>query len=201
MTPNATTDSHLSFARAQIADSVRVHEAVAELAPVLTDLAEQVAERFQSGGHAYFFGNGGSAADAQHWAAELSGRFYLDRPSLPAFALTGNSSQITAIGNDYGFEEVFARPISGIIQPGDVAIGISTSGNSANVVRGLEVAREKGALAVGFTGMAGERMAGVCDVVISIPSEDTPRIQEGHELCGHILFALVERLLFGEGDG
>lgn len=201
MTPNATTDSLLSFAHAQIADSVHVHEAVAELAPLLTDLAEQIAERFWSGGRAYFFGNGGSAADAQHWAAEFSGRFYLDRPSLPAFALTGNSSQVTAIGNDYGFEEVFARPLSGLIQPGDVAIGISTSGNSANVVRGLEVAREKGALSVGFTGKGEGRMTGICDVVISIPSEDTPRIQEGHELCGHVLCALVERIMFSKDDG
>ena len=201
MTTNTTTESLLSFTYAQIADSVHVHEAVAKLAPLLTDLAEQVAERFRSGGRAYFFGNGGSAADAQHWAAEFSGRFYLDRPSLPALALTGNSSQVTAIGNDYGFEEVFARPLSGMIQPGDVAFGISTSGNSDNVVRGLEVAREKGALVVGFTGQGEGRMSDVCDVVISIPSEDTPRIQEGHELCGHLLCALVERILFSKGDG
>lgn len=201
VTPHLTSVSLLSFADEQIADSVRIHEAVAKLAPVLADLAEQMAERFRSGGRVYFFGNGGSAADAQHWAAELSGRFYLDRPSLPAFALTGNSSQVTAIGNDYGFEEVFARPLSGMIQPGDVAIGISTSGNSVNVVRGLETAREKSALAVGFTGKGEGRMAGVCDVVISIPSEDTPRIQEGHELCGHVLCALVERIMFGKDDG
>ena len=139
MTPNSTSDSLLSFAQAQIADSARVHEAVAELAPKLTELAKQIAACFRNGGRAYFFGNGGSAADAQHWAAEFSGRFYHDRPSLPAFALTGNSSQVTAIGNDYGFEEVFARPLSGMLQPDDVAVGISTGGNSANVVRGLEV--------------------------------------------------------------
>lgn len=168
---------------------------------MLAVLAEKVAERFRSGGRAYFFGNGGSAADAQHWAAELSGRFYFDRPSLPAFALTGNSSQVTAIGNDYGFDEVFARPLSGMIQQGDVAVGISTSGNSTNVVKALVVAREKGALTVGFTGGDGGQIAGVCDVLIAIPSEDTPRIQEGHALCGHVLCALVERLLFGTGDG
>ena len=149
----------------------------------------------------YFFGNGGSAADAQHWAAELSGRFYHDRPSLPAFALTANSSQVTAIGNDYGFEEIFARPLSGMIQSGDVAVGISTSGNSTNVVRGLEVAREKRALTVGFTGRQGGHMTVLCDYLIAIPSEDTPRIQEGQELCGHVLCALVERLLFGECNG
>jgi len=109
--------------------------------------------------------------------------------------------QVTAIGNDYGFEEVCARPLSGMIQPGDVAIGISTSGNSENVVRGLETARENSALAVGFTGKGEGRIAGVCDVVISILSEDTPRIQEGHELCWHVLCRLVERIMFGKDDG
>ena len=157
-----------------------------------------VAERLRAGGRAYFFGNGGSAADAQHWAAELSGRFYLDRPALPAFALTANSSQVTAIGNDYGYAEIFARPLEGMIQAGDVAVGISTSGNSENVVRGLEVAHERGAFTVGFTGEGGGRMAEVCDALVAIPSADTPRIQEGHALCGHLLCALVERILFGD---
>ncbi len=201
MTSNTSTDSLVAFATDQIDESVRVHAAIAELAPVIADVAGQLAASFRNGGRAYFFGNGGSAADAQHWAAELSGRFYKDRPSLPAFALTGNSSQVTAIGNDYGFEEVFARPLSGMIQPGDVAIGISTSGNSANVVRGLEVAQGKGGLSVGFTGQNTGGMRSACDVIISIPSTDTPRIQEGHELCGHILCALVERILFDEADG
>ncbi len=152
-------------------------------------------------GEPTFFENGGSAADAQHRAAELLGRFYIDRPSLPAFALTGNSSQVTAIGNDYGFDEVFARPLSGMIQPGDIAVGISTSGDSPNVVRGLEVAQNNGALTVGFTGKDGGLMVSICDVLIAIPSNDTPRIQEGHELCGHVLCALVERMMSGEEDG
>ncbi|NNF57903.1 MAG: SIS domain-containing protein [Rhodothermaceae bacterium] len=170
------------------------------MAPQLTELSTAVAERLRAGGRAYFFGNGGSAADAQHWAAELSGRFYLDRPALPAFALTANSSQVTAIGNDYGYAEIFARPLAGIVQPGDVTVGLSTSGNSENVVRGLEVAREHGALTVGFTGEGGGQMAAVCDALIAMPSTDTPRIQEGHALCGHLLCALVERALFGDKD-
>jgi D-sedoheptulose 7-phosphate isomerase len=153
--------------------------------------------RLRRGGRVYFFGNGGSAADAQHWAAELSGRFYVDRPALPAFALGMNASEVTAIGNDYGFDDVFARPLSGIAGPDDVAVGISTSGNSENVVRALEVARAVGALAVGFTGSGGGRMAAASDVLVAVPSDATPRVQEAHEVLGHTLCALVERLMFG----
>ena len=115
-----------------------------DLLPVIAGLAADVADRLRRGGRVYFFGNGGSAADAQHWAAELSGWFYVDRPALPAFALGMNASEVTAIGNDYGYADVFARPLRGFIRPDDVAIGISTSGNSENVVRALEVAREAG---------------------------------------------------------
>lgn len=201
MTQNVNNDLLLAFAEQQIADSVRVHEAIRDLAPQLIELSKKIADRFRKGGRTYFFGNGGSAADAQHWAAELSGRFYYDRPSLPAFALTANSSQVTAIGNDFGFDEVFSRPLSGMIQSGDVAVGISTSGNSRNVVRGLDVARETGALCVGFTGQPSGAMESVCDMLIAVPSNDTPRIQEGHELCGHVLCAMIERILFAEEHG
>ena len=166
--------------------------------PVIVDLAAEVARRFGRGGRAYFFGNGGSAADAQHWAAELSGRFYVDRPALPAFALGMNASEVTAIGNDYGYADVFARPLRGFAGTDDVAIGISTSGNSENVVRALEVAREAGALAVGFTGAGGGRVASVSDMLVAVPSSDTPRIQEAHEVLGHTFCALVERLMFGD---
>ncbi len=187
----------LDLARAEVAESRRVHDAVEALVPAVAALAGEVAERLRAGGRVYFFGNGGSAADAQHWAAELSGRFYHDRPALPSVALGMNASEVTAIGNDYGYAEVFARPLAGLIGPGDVAVGISTSGNSENVVRALEVARERGALAVGFTGEGGGKMAAACDVLIAAPSRSTPRIQEAHALCGHVLCALVERTLFG----
>ena len=186
----------LGFAQHQISESARIHGLLRPLAPLLTDLAEQIAARFEAGGRAYFFGNGGSAADAQHWAAELSGRFYIDRPALPAFALTTNASQLSAIANDYGYDETFARPVRGMVTAGDVVLGISTSGRSPNVVRGLRAAREKGALTVGFTGDQKGDLEAVCDVLVQIPSSDTPRIQEGHALCGHVLCALVERMVF-----
>lgn len=191
----------LDFARHQIDESARVHALLAPLAPLLTELAERVADAFKAGGRAYFFGNGGSAADAQHWAAELSGRFYIDRPALPAFALTTNASQLTAIANDYGYDAAFSRPIRGMAGPGDVVVGITTSGRSPNVLLGLQAARERGALTVGFTGRGTDEMTAACDYVVEIPSDDTPRIQEGHALCGHVFCALVERLVFGGKEG
>jgi D-sedoheptulose 7-phosphate isomerase len=190
----------LDIARADLDASRRTLSALDDLLPVVTSLAAEVASRLRRGGRVYFFGNGGSAADAQHWAAELSGRFYVDRPALPAFALGMNASEVTAIGNDYGYADVFARPLRGFIQPDDVAIGISTSGNSENVVRALDVAREAGALAVGFTGEGGGRMQSSSDVLVAIPSKDTPRIQEAHEVLGHTFCALVERLMFEGGE-
>jgi D-sedoheptulose 7-phosphate isomerase len=143
------------------------------------------------------FGNGGSAADAQHVAAEFLGRYLLERRSLPAIALTANSSATTAIANDYGFERVFARQVEGLAQPGDVALGISTSGNSENVLLGLRAARERGALAVALTGGDGGRMRDAADHVICVPAGDTPRIQEGHILVAHILCELVELEIAG----
>ena len=189
------------WARAQVEASIRVHQAAREMTPLLVQVAERMAAVFRAGGRVYFFGNGGSAADAQHWAAELSGRFYLDRPGLPAFALTTNSSETTAIGNDFGYEWTFARPLAAMARAGDMAVGISTSGGSPNVVKALEAARERGVVTVGFTGEGGGKMAPLCDLLVRAPSAETPRIQECHELCGHVICGLVERLLFLEPGG
>lgn len=181
----------------QVEESIRVHESLRALAPLVAEIGQRMADVFRSGGRVYFFGNGGSAADAQHWAAELSGRFYLDRPGLPAFSLSVNTSEITAIGNDFGYELTFARPLSAMARAGDLAVGISTSGNSANVVRALEVARERGVITVGFTGESGGAMRSLCDYCIRIPSGNVARIQEAHEVCGHSMCGVVERILFG----
>ena len=141
-------------------------------------------------------GNGGSASDAQHIAAELSGRFYTNRPPLYAEALHVNSSYMTAVANDYGYEATYARMVEAAGKEGDVLIGISTSGNSPNVVRAMQKAKEIGMFTVGFTGENGGKMKGICDVMICIPSEDTPRIQEAHILIGHIICQLIEEEMF-----
>lgn len=155
-----------------------------------------VTAAFQNGHRVYFCGNGGSAADAQHLAAEFSGRFYTDRKALPAEALHCNSSYLTAVGNDYGYDLVFARLIDGIGQPGDVLIGLSTSGNSANIIKAFEVAREKKMAVVAMTGETGGKMKPLCDHLINVPSNDTPRIQESHITIGHIICQLVEEAIF-----
>jgi D-sedoheptulose 7-phosphate isomerase len=158
--------------------------------------AEAAISSLGSGGTVYFCGNGGSAADAQHLAAELSGRYFLDRPALAAIALTTNSSALTAIGNDFGFEQVFARQLRGLGTPGDVLVAISTSGRSPNVLRAIETAHELGMTVIGMTGLAGRRFAAQCDHALVTPSASTPRIQEGHIAMGHALCELVERALF-----
>jgi D-sedoheptulose 7-phosphate isomerase len=142
-----------------------------------------------------FFGNGGSAADAQHLAAEFTGRYLKERRALPALALHANSSAVTAIGNDYGFDLVFARQIEALGKDGDVAVGISTSGNSSNVLRALEVAKSKSIYTVALTGASGGRMKDVADCTICIPSQETPRIQECHILTGHIICEIAEDLM------
>lgn len=144
----------------------------------------------------YFCGNGGSAADAQHLAAEFSGRFYTDRKALPAEALHCNTSYLTAVANDYSFDLIYARLIDGIGDKGDVLVGLSTSGNSGNIVKAFEVAREKGIVTVGFTGLSGGVMKNLSDYLINIPSTDTPRIQESHIMIGHIICQLVEENYF-----
>lgn len=167
-----------------------------ELLQTLQIVAGVISAVFQNKGRIYFCGNGGSAADAQHLAAEFSGRFYTDRKALPAEALHCNTSYLTAVANDYGFDVVYARLIDGIANTGDVLVGLSTSGNSANIVKAFEVAKEKGVTTIGFTGAGGGVMKSLSDYLINIPSTDTPRIQESHILLGHIICQLVEEKLF-----
>ncbi|MFY7899349.1 MAG: D-sedoheptulose-7-phosphate isomerase [Chitinophagaceae bacterium] len=152
----------------------------------------------QQGKRIYFCGNGGSAADAQHLAAEFSGRFYINRGALPAEALHCNTSYLTAVANDYSYDVVYARLIEGIANKGDVLIGLSTSGNSTNIVKAFEVAQQKGVVTIGFTGETGGLMKACADYLINIPSTDTPRIQEVHMLLGHIICELVEEQYFAQ---
>lgn len=151
---------------------------------------------YRNDGKVFFCGNGGSAADAQHLAAELSGRYYYDRPPLFAEALHVNTSYITAVANDYSFDEIYARWVSAIGREGDVLIALSTSGNSTNVVRAVEQGRKNGMITVGFTGQTGGLLAGLCDHLFAVPSTDTPRIQEMHMLVGHTVCEVVERTVF-----
>jgi D-sedoheptulose 7-phosphate isomerase len=150
----------------------------------------------RKGNHIYFCGNGGSAADAQHLAAEFSGRFYIDRDALPAEALHCNTSYLTAVANDYSYELVYSRLIKGIGRKGDVLVGLSTSGNSGNIVKAFVTAREKGMVTVGFTGQGGGKLAEWSDHLIPVPSANTPRIQESHIMLGHIICELVEEQYF-----
>jgi D-sedoheptulose 7-phosphate isomerase len=158
--------------------------------------SEFLLESLQLGNKALLFGNGGSAGDAQHIAAEFVGRFAFDRPALAALALSVDTSCLTAIGNDYGFDLVFSRQIEALGRPGDVAIGISTSGNSPNVLRALSVAKELGLRTIGLTGCTGGKLKDVVGICICVPSNETPRIQECHILIGHIISELVERAMF-----
>lgn len=160
--------------------------------------AEAMLAAFRADGKVLFCGNGGSAADAQHIAAELSGRFYRDRPPLFAEALHVNSSFVTAVGNDYGYDEIFARMTEAAGRPGDVLVAISTSGNSPSILRAIERARLRGMVVVGMTGQSGGKMRDLCDVLLNVPSAETPRIQESHILIGHILCETVEREMFGQ---
>lgn len=161
-------------------------------------VALKICDSFRNGGKVLFFGNGGSAADAQHLAAEFTGRYSKDRSPLPALALSVNPSCVTAIGNDYGFDLVFARQIEALGKNGDVAVGISTSGNSRNVVRALEVAKSKSIHAAALTGASGGVLKNIADSMICIPSEETPRIQEWHILTGHIICEIVEQKMSGD---
>jgi D-sedoheptulose 7-phosphate isomerase len=159
--------------------------------------AEATIACLEGGGTVFFCGNGGSAADAQHLAAELAGRYFIDRPSLPAVALTTNSSSLTAIGNDYGFDQVFSRQLESLGTHGDVLVAITTSGRSPNVVRAVRAARRLGMSVIGFTGAKGVEFAAMCDFALITPNGVTPRIQEGHVAMGHALCELVERAMFG----
>jgi len=157
-----------------------------------------IVNAFRNGNRVYFCGNGGSAADAQHLAAEFSGRFYTTRKALPAEALHCNTSYLTAVANDYGFDEIYSRLIDGIGETGDVLVGLSTSGTSANITKAFETAKKKGMITIGFTGKSGGNMKPLCDHLVNIPSTDTPRIQESHIMVGHIICQLVEENYFAK---
>lgn len=167
-----------------------------EILSTIRDIAETCAQSLSDGKKIMFCGNGGSAADAQHLAAELSGKFYYDRKPLAAEALTVNTSFITAVSNDYSFEEVYARMVEGSGNESDVLIGLSTSGNSENVIRAFQAAHRKGIITVGLTGESGGKLAQISDFIIRVPSADTPRIQESHILIGHIICEIIEQNLF-----
>jgi D-sedoheptulose 7-phosphate isomerase len=166
------------------------------LLKTVAECIDLVAAAFKNGNKVLFCGNGGSAADAQHLAAEFSGRFYTDRDALPAEALHCNTSYITAVANDYSYDVIYSRIVKGIGKKGDVLIGLSTSGNSKNIMNAFEVAREKGLITIGFTGATGGKMKSLSDHLINVPSTDTPRIQESHILLGHIICQLVEEKLY-----
>ena len=165
----------------------------------IAEVAQACLDVYHNNKKTMLAGNGGSAADAQHIAAELVGRYGFDRPSIPSLALTTDSSNLTAIGNDYGFERVFSRQVEGMGQEGDLFIGISTSGNSQNIINAFESAKAKGITTVALTGRDGGKMAQMADYALIVPSNATPRIQESHILIGHILCDIIEKELFGEG--
>jgi D-sedoheptulose 7-phosphate isomerase len=178
--------------------SARLLEEVADrYGEALVEIGGALARSLGEGGTLYLFGNGGSAADSQHIAAELVGRFGFDRPALSAIALTTDTSKLTAIGNDYGYEAIFARQLEGCVGPGDAVIGISTSGRSPNVVRGLEVAGGRGALTIAMTGQDAADCARVARHLLAVPDSRTPRIQEAHIAIGHLLCEFIEESLFG----
>ena len=164
----------------------------------IATVTEVITKAFQNGNAVYFAGNGGSAADAQHLAAEFSGRFYKDRKALPSDALHCNSSYLTAVANDYSYDVIYARLLEGIAKPGDILVGISTSGNSRNIVKAFEMAKSIGVTTIGLTGQKGGKMKELGDYLINVPSNTTPRIQEAHILVGHIICELVEINIFGK---
>lgn len=168
-----------------------------ELQQRIADAVDTIMKCFQNGGKVYFCGNGGSAADAQHLAAEFSGKFYIDRGVLPSEALHCNTSYVTAVANDYSYDIIYARLMEGIGKKGDVLVGLSTSGNSGNILKAFEVCRRKGVTTIGFTGATGGKMKDLSDILLNVPSTDTPRIQECHITMGHIVCEFVEANIFG----
>lgn len=197
--PSQTPDDRLARVRASLEESARLTRETLEVAGLrIAEAGELLVATFREGGRLLAIGNGGSAADAQHLCAELAGRFDRERPALPALALTANSSDVTAIGNDYGFERVFARLVEAHGRRGDALIAISTSGNSPNVVAGVEAARDRGLRVVGLLGKGGGLLAARVDVAISVPSDVTARVQECHTAVLHALCELVEGELFPE---
>lgn len=182
-----------------IKSSVETKQKVLEnerLLNTIQTVVDVIVNAFKNKQRIYFCGNGGSAADAQHLAAEFSGKFYKDRKALPAEALHCNTSYLTAVANDYSFDDVYSRLIDGIGEPGHILVGLSTSGNSANIIKAFETAKKKEMITIGFTGDGGGKMKSLCDHLINIPSTDTPRIQESHIMIGHIICQLVEEKYF-----
>lgn len=182
-----------------IQSSINTKQSILENKDLLDAVRKSVdviTECFKRDGQVLFCGNGGSAADAQHLAAEFSGRFYFDRTPLNAEALHVNTSYITAVGNDYSFDEIYSRIVKAKGRKGDILVALSTSGNSKNVIRAIETAKEQGMIVIGLTGETGGQMKDLCDILLNVPSKDTPRIQESHILLGHIICEMVEKNLF-----
>jgi D-sedoheptulose 7-phosphate isomerase len=192
-------DQLMAFVDGEFEKSIGLLKAMAadtRLRKLTLDAVNASVDALKRGNKILFAGNGGSAADAQHWAGELVSRFNFDRPGLAGIALTTDTSILTAIGNDYGYDYVFARQIEALGRPGDVFFAISTSGNSANIVRAIKAARECNIKVVGFTGQGGGAMAELCDICLRMPSTATPKVQEGHEFLGHLICCLIEREMF-----
>ena len=190
MTINKSIQSSIEIKQKLLADEA--------LKNIISKVAEEIVNCFRNGGQVLFCGNGGSAADAQHLASELSGRFYMDREPLNAEALHVNTSFITAIANDYSFENIYSRLVKAKGKKGDVLVGLSTSGNSKNIVEALNMANQLGLITIGFTGETGGKMKDTCKYLINVPSGDTPRIQEAHILIGHIICEMVEKKYFAK---
>jgi D-sedoheptulose 7-phosphate isomerase len=194
----------LSDIKKSISESIQVKQNILEnpdLLSKISQVSQEIINAFKNDKKVLFCGNGGSAADAQHIAAELSGRFYFDREPLFAEALHVNTSYLTAVANDYSYDEIYSRLVKAKGRAGDVLIGISTSGNSKNVIKAIEVANEKGMITIGMTGKTGGKMKEICKYLINVPSTDTPRIQEAHIMIGHIICEIVEKVLFEKHNG
>jgi|WetSurMetagenome_2_1015567.scaffolds.fasta_scaffold190667_2 D-sedoheptulose 7-phosphate isomerase len=187
-----TKDTRLDEITRQIDEGIEIKKYLKKEAATLIEIADQIINAYSRDKKVLIFGNGGSAADAQHIAAELVGKLYQKRRSLPAIALTTNTSSLTAIANDFGYDESFTRQVSGLTQDGDIVIGISTSGESPNVIKAIEEAKKLGAITVAFTGQGG-KLATMADYVLSIPTKDTARIQEAHITAGHVICYMVEK--------
>ncbi len=192
------------YIKNQIKQSYETKQAIYENEDLLNkieEVAKKCVDLYRTDKKTILAGNGGSAADAQHIAAELVGRYGFDRPSIPSLSLTTDTSNLTAIGNDYGYDKVFSRQLEGMGQSGDIFIGISTSGNSVNIINAFNSAKKKNIFTVALTGRDGGEMAKIADIALVIPSNATPRIQESHILIGHIICDIIEKEIFGEGVG
>lgn len=193
-----------TYLRNEISASIETKQKILNdeaLLDTIAETAKRCVQAYKNGNKTLLAGNGGSAADAQHIAAELVGRYGFDRPSIPSLALTTDTSNLTAIGNDYGYDKVFSRQLEGMGNAGDIFFGISTSGNSQNVIEAFESARAKGITTVALVGRDGGKMAQMADIAIVVPSNATPRIQESHILIGHMICDIIEKELFGDGVG